>query len=388
DSDPLMYITIFVLALIFVIMFHEFGHYATAKLFGMKVERFFLGFGPSLWSFRRGETTYGVKAIPAGGFVKIVGMNEFEEVAEADQPRAFYRQAAWKRAIVLIAGSFTHFVVALVLIFVALAFIGLPTAEVPPTNEIAVVVDGSPAAAAGLQGGDVVVDVDGVPTTDFDAIRGALEDRAGETIAVTVRRDGATLQLQPTLATQDTEGNPGAFLGVGPRPVVRRLPVGAALAGTVSGDFSVLRLTELTMSGLAQLFTPDALAEWFRSVNDPGPRDLNGPISLVGVGQAVNAFGVGGDLFAVIVILAQLNIVLGIMNLLPLPPLDGGHLAVLAIEESVNGVRRLRGRSATWRLDPSVITPIALVVILFFVVLSVTALYVDIVKPASELLEQ
>ena len=383
-----MFVVIFILGLIFVIMFHEFGHYLTAKLFGMKVERFFLGFGPTLWSFQRGETEYGVKAIPAGGFVKITGMSAFEQIDPADRGRAFYEQAAWKRVIVLSTGSATHVVVAVVLLFAALAFAGLPSIDEPATTIIEVVVADSPAAEAGLRPGDVITAVSGQPTADFEDVRAELDGRGGESVPIVIERDGAEQQLRATLASENPEGEPGAFLGIGPQPVVRRLPPAEALRGTITGDFSVGRLVGLTVSGLGQVFTPDALSDWFRSVNDPGPRDPNGPVSLVGVGQTVNALGVGGDIFAVLVIFAQLNIVLGTLNMLPLPPLDGGHVAVLLVEEGVNVVRRMRGRSARWRLDPAVITPIALVVILFFVVLSMTALYVDIVKPASDLLQQ
>src|SRR3712207_1986431 len=116
-----MFVALFVILLVFAIMLHEFGHFATAKLFGMKVDKFFLGFGPTLWSFQRGETEYGVKALPAGGFVRIVGMNAAEEIDPADAGRTFHEQSAWKRAIVLVAGSFTHFVLAAVLVFSALA---------------------------------------------------------------------------------------------------------------------------------------------------------------------------------------------------------------------------------------------------------------------------
>src|SRR5680860_818786 len=148
--------------------------------------------------------------------------------------------------------------------------------------------------------------------------------------------------------------------------------------------------------GLLQVFSPEGLGRFFPSVGDEGPRDLESPTSLVGIGQAVNAFGNAGDLFAVIVVLAQLSIVLGVLNMLPLPPLDGGHVAVLAVEEGVNAVRARRGRSQgeapdegreRWTVDPSVLTPIALAVILFFVVLSFTALYLDLTKPITDALQ-
>ena len=144
-----VYVVLFIVTIVAVIMFHEFGHFATAKLFGMKAERFFLGFGPTLWSTKRGETEYGVKAFPAGGFVKIAGMTPWEPADPADDGRWFWQQAAWKRAIVLVSGSFTHFLVAFLLIASALAFVGLPVA----TNEVAEVVRRQPRRGGGPGGG-------------------------------------------------------------------------------------------------------------------------------------------------------------------------------------------------------------------------------------------
>ena len=383
-----MFVTIFIVSLIFAIMFHEFGHYATAKLFGMKVEKFFLGFGPTLWSVRKGETEYGVKAIPAGGFVKIIGMNEAEEIDPADAGRTFYEQSAWKRIIVLSSGSFTHFILAALLIFSALAFVGLPDPDAPATTVLDVVVADSPAAEAGLQAGDEIVAIDGDPMPNFDAVRAALEGRAGEAIVVTYERAEQQAEVTVTLADTLPDGTKGAFLGVGPRPVITTVPPGEAISRTLTGDFSIFSIAARNLEGLGTALSPSALGKWFGEVNDEGPRSADGPVSLVGVGQTVNALGSSGDIFNVLFLLALLNITLGTLNMLPLPPLDGGHLAVLLIEQGVNGVRRLAGRTASWRMDPSVVTPIALAVILFFVVLSVTALYVDIVKPASELLEQ
>src|SRR6516162_8899384 len=125
----LLGVLIFVLALLFSVIVHEAGHFLTAKKFGMKVTQFFVGFGQTLWSWQRGETEYGVKAIPAGGFVKIVGMTEMDDVDQADEPRSFRRQPGWQRIIVLAAGSFMHFVLAFVLLFVLVVGIGLATAS-------------------------------------------------------------------------------------------------------------------------------------------------------------------------------------------------------------------------------------------------------------------
>ncbi|HJW64803.1 MAG TPA: site-2 protease family protein, partial [Actinomycetes bacterium] len=171
-------ITLFVLALMLAIFLHEGGHFATAKLFGMKVERFFLGFGPTLWSFRRGETEYGVKAFPLGGFCKIAGMSPYESdgnfleedrsarpaAAPTDPSRQFRNKPAWQRAIVLAAGSFTHFVVAILLIWVVLVAIGIGTGQVTTTIDRTVPLDqgaASPAQRAGLEAGDQIVAVAG-----------------------------------------------------------------------------------------------------------------------------------------------------------------------------------------------------------------------------------
>ncbi|MEX0657880.1 MAG: site-2 protease family protein [Egibacteraceae bacterium] len=378
-----MYVAIFIVSLIVVIMIHEFGHFITAKAFGMKAEKFFLGFGPTLWSVQRGETEYGVKAIPAGGFVKIIGMNSFEDTDPADAGRRFFEKPAWQRLIVLVAGSVTHFIVAVALLFAALAFVGLMVGS----NQVAAVSEDSPADAAGLAEGDVIVAVDGVATTDFDAVRGAVTARGGETIPVVVERGGQTRELEVTLDQRTVDGSEQGFLGVGPEGVTRRLSIGEALTATVSGDFSVVRLTSLTVQGLGQAFSPEGISRWIGSVSGDQPRTVEGPMSVVGIGQAISAFGTSGDVFAVIIILAQLNIVLGLLNMLPLPPLDGGHVALLAVEEGVNGTRRLLGKEATWRIDPAVVTPIALAVILLFTALTVTVVYMDIVNPATELLQ-
>ncbi len=378
-----MYVAIFIAAIAFVIMFHEFGHFATAKLFGMKAEKFFLGFGPTIWSFRRGETEYGVKAIPAGGFVKIAGMSRFEAVDEADRGRLFYEQPAWQRVIVLVAGSATHFVVAFALLFAALALFSVQT----PSNVVAEVVPDTAAAAAGIEPGDRIVAVDGVATADFEAVRTVIAGRPGETLALDLERDGDARALQVTVgAREEPDRTEVGFLGVSPTFSERDFSVAEAFGSALVGDYSVTRLTTATLGALVDAFSPEVLGEFFSSVGSDEPRDIateRGPASLVGAGQVVNAFGQAGDVFAVMVLLASLNIVLGTLNMLPLPPLDGGHVATLAIEEGVNARRRAKGVRERWHLDPTIVTPVALAVIVFFGVISLTAIYVDIVNPLS-----
>jgi membrane-associated protease RseP (regulator of RpoE activity) len=391
-----MFVALFIVVILGAIILHEFGHFLTAKAFGMKATQFFVGFGPTIWSFRRGETEYGLKAIPAGGFVRIVGMNPWEETDPQDDGRLFYQQATWKRLIVLSAGSFTHLLLAIALLFGALAFIGLPTGDA--TTQIRTVTADSPAAIAGITAGDTIVAIDGRAATSFDDVRGTVEDRFGDTLSVTVAREGRERVVDVTLdvphPNPEFEGN--GFLGVGPRTEDVPLGVAEGARATFTGDFSVWSLTGATVQGLVQVFSLEGLGNFFGSVGDEGPRQQDSVTSLVGAAQITSEFGSQGDVFAVLLILAQLNLVLGLLNMLPLPPLDGGHVAVIAVEEGVNGARKVQSKvapgtdgaaPARYHLNPNVVTPIALLVIAFFLVLTGTALYLDIVNPASQLVQ-
>lgn len=387
-----MFIALFIVVIFGAILIHEFGHFVTAKAFGMKATQFFVGFGPRIWSVQRGETEYGIKAIPAGGYVRIVGMTPWEETDPADDGRLFYQQKPWKRLIVLAAGSFTHLLLAIGLLFGALAFIGLPSGDA--TNQVRAVSADSPAATAGLLPGDRITAVDGRATPTFVDVRDAVADRFGDTVTLGVARDGEALELQAVLDVPhpDPEQAGVGFLGVGPRTEDVPLGVVEGARATFTGDLSIFSLTGATVDGLLQVFSLQGLGDFFSSVDDEGPRTAEsaGVTSLVGAGQIVNEFGNQGDLFAVLLVLAQLNLVLGILNMLPLPPLDGGHVAVMAVEETVNGARRLTGGQGSgkrFHLNPAVVTPIALAVLAFFIVLSGTALYLDIVNPASQIVQ-
>lgn len=378
-----MYIALFVAVLIVAVMFHEFGHFATAKACGMKCEKFFFGFGPTLWSTQRGETEYGVKLFPAGGFVKIIGMSAWEDTDPADAGRRFFEQPAWQRFIVLVSGSATHVITAAVLLFVGLTVSGIPGVS----NQVESVVEDSPAQEAGLSSDDRVVAVDGEETEDFAEVSDLVVERGGETVPITVERDGTERTLEVTLAERTSEeGEERGFLGIAPQP--EKFSAGEAARSLVVGEWSLPRQAYLTVYGLGQAFSPDNLMAWVGSAEEGEERPQESLVSPVGIGQLVSSLGQGGDLFFVLLLLAHLNVVLGLVNLAPLPPLDGGHVAVLVVEESVNGARRLLGHAADWRLNPAVLTPIALMVILVLVTLMVTAVYIDIVSPASELLRQ
>ena len=385
-----MFFLVFALAIGVAIMLHEAGHFLTARAFGMKASEFFIGFGPRLWSFRRGETEYGIKAIPAGGYVRIVGMNSADLVDEADRPRAFFNQPAWQRFIVLVAGSVTHFVLAGLLLFATLAFFAVPQlddGQPVVSNVVGEVLPGDPAAQAGLQPGDVIVAIDGVRTATFDDVVAAVSAAPGATLDVAVERDGRVVEQPITVAAQTPDGRDVGYLGVRPEGYAYTdASVAEAAAGVFVGEYSLPTLTWRSLAGIAQIFTPDSLSRWLSQADADATRTTDGPISLIGAAQVGNELVRLGAVSSVLLLLAQLNIVLGALNMLPLPPLDGGHVAILAVERAVNAVRARRGRSTDWELDPAVVTPVALAVILFLGLFGITALYIDIVNPASELL--
>lgn len=380
-------VVLFIALLLLVIMIHEAGHFLVAKLFGFKATKFFLGFGPTLWSFQKGETEYGVKGIPAGGFVKIVGMSPYEEVPPEDEPRSYPNKPAWQRALLLVAGSATHWVVAFVLLMVVTVGFGLPK----PTNEIATIVDevgGVPTAAAeaGLQVGDRVIAVEGVPTSDWNEIVAYISERAGEPGRFTIERDGRRFDVTVPIgaAIMDESGvvevappgedlpppRPGerlsGFLGVSPTGVMDRDPIaGVGFAASQIREFTVRSIT-----ALPEVFKPVFNGDLWQSLTEDGERDPQGAVGIVGAGRLVGQAAEAGLYAEMLSFVAGLTIFIGVMNLLPLPPLDGGHLAVLLWE-------KITGKP----VDIRKLIPIAAVVIAFFLVLFVAVLYLDLARP-------
>ena len=389
-------IILFIVAILLVVMIHEAGHLIVAKIFGFKATKFFVGFGPPLWSFKKGETEYGIAAIPAGGFVKIVGMNPYEEVAPEDEPRSYPNKPAWQRALVLVAGSATHWVVAFVILVITTMTIGFPTNQ--GTNEVALVegrIEGNlaPAAEAGLKPGDVIVEIDGQPTEDWNDTRAAIRSTApGETMQLVVQRDGERMELDARLGTAvfSEEGDlleyapPGedvtadlpsgaesvGFLGVQPEPEFKT--EGLLGAMNTSGGI-VVDVTARSFRGIGQVFTMVFGGELWDALQGEGERQVDeGPLGLVGAGRIAGESVQSGQFLNFVGLIVGFTIFVGLMNLLPLPPLDGGHLAVVAWEKVTGN-----------KVDIRKLIPVAAAVIGFFVILFIAVLYLDLARPVK-----
>jgi membrane-associated protease RseP (regulator of RpoE activity) len=388
---------IFLVALLFSVMLHESGHFVTAKKFGMKATQFFVGFGPTLWSTRRGETEYGVKALPLGGFVKIVGMTSMDDVDEVDEPRSFRRAPGWQRLIVLAAGSFMHFVLAAVLIFgLALGIgiqndnttqLGTVAACVPPSESA--LASGaactssdakSPAAVAGLRVGDQVTSFDGVKVGTWTQLSNAIKGaKPGSPVTITVERGGRSLTLRTTLAA--VTGRSGGYLGIAPTTVFQPTSPLGAIRYTGSGFAQVI---SGSAKALAQL--PSALPQLF--AKNRGSTAAGNVSSVVGAaratGQAVAAnVGWQNKVSFVLLLVASLNIFVGVFNLLPLLPMDGGHVAVVIWERIRAWFARLRRRPDPGLVDYRKLVPVSFSVFLVLVVFGMMLILADIVNPVN-----
>ena len=381
----LLGVTLFVLALMLAIFLHEGGHFATAKFFGMKVERFFLGFGPTVWSFRRGETEYGIKALPLGGFCKIAGMSPYENDgnfleedrsaqtgAEPTPPeRQFRSKPAWQRSIVLAAGSITHFLVAILLTWMVLVAIGIGTGQATTTVDRTVPLPAgvpSPAQKAGLRAGDQIVAVSGRPVSGFNDLRATLADKGDKPITIDYVRDG---QRQSTTVVPVKQNGRG-FLGFQPTEETRRIGALAALPEAIKLFWDT---TMATVKGLGGFVT--GLADRITAPQPPpsgggggGGAGDGGPIGIVGITRLAGQAVANNQWAIFIAILIQLNIVVGVFNLLPLPPMDGGYLAFVLWQVVT---RR--------EVDLRKVVPVAALIVGLLVMLTVGLVWLDITNP-------
>ena len=368
----------------------EAGHFATSKLFGMKATQFFVGFGRTIWSRQRGETEYGIKAIPAGGFVKIVGMTDLEDVDPADEPRSFRNQPGWQRIIVLAAGSFMHFVLAFVLLFIVAAGIGLETGSagttvgavescVPANVTVGCAKSDpkSPASEAGVRVGDKIVSIAGIRVATWSQMGNAIRgQQAGQVVPVVVDRHGHLVTLHARLAHLARHGS---YLGVSP-PLVFQ-PVGPVSAVSYAGRefWQMLSGSASVVASLPKAI-PDLFAKNRASTaggqvtSVVGAGDVTGQVLAARIGWKPKA-----DL--VLLIIASLNIFVGAFNLLPLLPLDGGHLAVVIYERARAWLARLLGRPDPGPVDFRRLVPVSVGVFALLVGVGLLLIMADLVNP-------
>jgi membrane-associated protease RseP (regulator of RpoE activity) len=379
-------------SIVVMIILHELGHYIAAKKSGMKVTEFFLGFGPRLWSFQRGETEYGVKAIPAGAYVRIIGMHNLDEVPPEDEPRTYRQQSYPKRMAVAVAGSAMHFLQALVAVFLVFAIFGAPGGHLFTQQDdfrIKATVPGSGAQAAGIQPGDSIVSIDGEQIDSFTKLHDVVVPREGQEVEVVISRDGQEITKDVTIGESDGHG----FLGVEPQapPNQRVGPVTAA--GRTFTEIG--HISKETFGFFGAFFSPSGLSNFADTVVNRGDTsassddqstsgatsgsgsstvDENRPVSIIGAARFGSEI-VGEGAFAFLAFFASLNVVIGIFNLIPLLPLDGGHVAIATYER----IRSRKGRQ--YHADVMKLMPLAYAVVMVLVVLGAATIFLDIVNP-------
>ena len=421
-------ILLFFVGVLFSVAWHELGHFTTAKWFGIKVPEFMVGFGRTLWSRKVGETEFGFKLIPLGGYIRMIGMipppkgellgrsrrtGPFQgliddarsqsalDVAPEDADRQFWMRAPWKRVIVMFAGPFMNLVLAVLLVGIQLMGIGQLTSNTTVSSVSACVQPATtpanaacppdakptPAVAAGFRAGDRIIAFQGTPVGEFDwnGLRRLIRAASG-TVTVTVERDGQRLDLHPTLITTELNDfdDPakivqGSFLGLAPQEAYQQQSAGAVVdyLGMVIGR-----------TGHAIVGLPAKVPALFGSVFLGEKRDANGPVGIVGVSRF------GGEVLAAdlpaksvvslfLSLLAAVNISLFLFNLLPIPPLDGGQIFPAIWEAIRRRIAKLRGRPDPGPVDVARLMPVAYVVALVFIAWSGLLFIADVINPIT-----
>ncbi|MER5640953.1 site-2 protease family protein [Kitasatospora sp. NPDC002227] len=424
-------ILLFVVGLLFSIAWHELGHLSTAKLFGIRVPQYMVGFGKTIWSRRKGDTEYGIKAIPLGGYIRMIGMfppgadgritkrssspwrsmiedareASYEELQEGDEHRLFYTRKPWKRVIVMFAGPFMNLVLSVALYLVWFMGIGLQT-SVPTVSSVSECVvpasaarvdvcpagaEKSPANKAGLRAGDRIVSFGGDQISTYAQLQSDIRKSPDKTVTIVVERLGQQQNLTATItsntvAAVDKDGRPvdgktvkAGFLGFSPATGVKHLSLGE----------SATQMTDMAKHGISSLAAlPGKIPGLWHAIVGHDPRPADSPMGMVGAAR------LGGDVFAMdlpatvqltfmVQLLAGINLSLFLFNMLPLLPLDGGHIAGALWESVRRHTARLLRRTDPGPFDVAKLMPLAYVVAGIFICFTALVMVADIVNPVK-----
>ncbi len=393
-------VVLFALGIGVSIALHEAGHMWTAKALGMKVRRYYIGFGPKIFSFRRGETEYGLKALPLGGFCDIAGMTALDEMTPEEEPHAMYKKAAWKRVVVMSGGIAMNFILGFLLIYALLLGWGRTEPAQPVVQEVTCVAPdqlgqdgnfeltecsgGGPAGDAGLKSGDRITAVDGKSTSTFPEVAAAIRGVDGP-IVLSVDRDGEALSITVVPERVQPYGNSasgvpvkqeGSAVGIG-GPGSALVEYNALTAVPAAFDYTGQIMVD-SVKALADI--PSKVGALWESVTG-GERAQDTPISVVGASVIGGEAADRAEWPMFVGLLASINFFLGVFNILPLLPLDGGHIAVVFYEKIRDWFRARRGLIPGGPVDYTRLLPITYVFIVIggaFMLLTLTA---DIVNP-------
>jgi len=452
-TEVLLYalgIVIMLLGFVISIGLHEVGHLIPAKLFGVKVTQYMIGFGKTIWSKRRGETEYGFKMLPLGGYIAMTGMTPPEEPGEAarvsttgflntvmqegsaerghttlteeergpdplaasddDDARSFYRLAMWKKIVVMLGGPAMNLVLAFVFFTIVLVGFGIPqnSTTISSVNECLIPATSTrsscdagdaeaPGAKAGLRPGDRIVAIDGAPVTDWEQLRELVAASPGAALTFTIERDGTEQSLRITPAENqrtavDSDGQ--TLTGSDGKPVIETVGMIGVLPASETVRQPLHDVPTFVGDNIARvagviIHLPQRLVDVWNAAFSSEQRDPDGPVSVVGVGRmageivSLDEAPVAARAQSMFALLGSLNVALLVFNLVPLMPLDGGHVAGALYEGAKRGIARLRGRPDPGPVDATRMMPVTFTVVVLLGAMSLLLMYADIVKPIS-----
>ncbi|MEU8692930.1 site-2 protease family protein [Streptomyces sp. NPDC048665] len=423
-------IVVFAVGLLVSIAWHELGHLSTAKLFGIRVPQYMVGFGPTVWSRKKGDTEYGIKAVPLGGYIRMIGMfppdeagrvsarstspwrgmiedarsAAFEELQPGDETRMFYTRKPWKRVIVMFAGPFMNLVLAVALFFTVLMGFGIQqqTTTVASVSPCVIAQSenrdtckksdpASPAQAAGMQKRDKIVSFDGKQTKDWNTLSDLIRDSAGKTVPIVVDRDGKQLTLHATIATNLVAKKDSSGTYVQGKYVKAGFLGFSSATGVVHQSFgeSVTWMTDRVGDAVDSLAALPAKipALWNAAFGD-GPREPDSPVGIVGAARITGDIATlnipaSQQVAMFVMLLAGFNLSLFLFNMLPLLPLDGGHIAGALWEALRRNLARVLRRPDPGPFDVAKLMPVAYVVAGIFVCFTILVLIADVVNPVK-----